>query len=139
MLWEIYGAAMVESMLCIIVGSYMLFSSGVGADITFSQVLLASRNPTLDVLCAEDNSYRRRHHRRTASYKSQIWIIARGYRHQCQGKPISCCEGTLAFQTMFKPCIHSPLSLYSIFKSFVLLYSMLYPGVCIIINSNSST
>jgi hypothetical protein len=51
MLWEIYAAALVGSALCIFLGCYMLFNNGVGADMTFSQVLVTTRNPTLDTLC----------------------------------------------------------------------------------------
>lgn len=53
-LWQIYGTALAMSMACIVVGSYMLFKNGTFGSLSFSQVLVATRNPTLDRLCKDD-------------------------------------------------------------------------------------
>lgn len=51
MLGEIYIMAIGVSMLCIAAGCYMLIRNGVGADMSFSQLLVTTRNETLDRQC----------------------------------------------------------------------------------------
>jgi hypothetical protein len=50
-LWAIYGTSLGVTILEIIFGVFMLFINGVDADMSFSQVLVTTRNPTLDELC----------------------------------------------------------------------------------------
>ena len=60
-LWEIYGSALAVSVVCIAVGCYMLAQNGVDAEIrhqcggrsilSFSQVLVTTRNQSLDRQC----------------------------------------------------------------------------------------
>jgi len=50
-LWLIYGVALGASALVIIIGAYMLFLNGTDAEMSFSQFLVTTRNPTLDRLC----------------------------------------------------------------------------------------
>jgi hypothetical protein len=50
-LWAIYGTSLGVSILAIIFGCFMRFINGVDADMSFSQVLVTTRNPTLDELC----------------------------------------------------------------------------------------
>jgi hypothetical protein len=40
--------AIFVSVMCIVVGAYMLWDNGVNADMSFSQVLVATRNRSLD-------------------------------------------------------------------------------------------
>jgi hypothetical protein len=47
-LWEAYGVAIFVSAMCIVVGAYMLWDNGVNADMSFSQVLVTTRNRSLD-------------------------------------------------------------------------------------------
>ena len=47
-LWQIYAAALGLSILCVMLGSFMLYNNGVAGQLTFSQVLVTTRNPTLD-------------------------------------------------------------------------------------------
>jgi hypothetical protein len=54
-LWEAYGAAIFVSVICIVVGAYMLWDNGVDADMSFSQVLVTTRNRSLDQVCAGAN------------------------------------------------------------------------------------
>lgn len=49
-LWLIYGVALTVSTLCVAFGCFMLFRNGVDADLSFSQVLVTTRNPSLDRL-----------------------------------------------------------------------------------------
>lgn len=49
-LWIIYGISLGVSALCVIYGSFMLFTNGVDADLSFSQVLVTTRNASLDKL-----------------------------------------------------------------------------------------
>lgn len=53
-LWQIYGTALAISMACIAIGSYMLFKNGTLASLSLSQVLITTRNPTLDRLCNDE-------------------------------------------------------------------------------------
>jgi len=50
-LWEIYGIALSLGCICVAIGLYFLFKSGVYADMSFSQVMVTTRNPRLDRLC----------------------------------------------------------------------------------------
>jgi hypothetical protein len=54
-LWEAYGVAIFVSAICIVVGAYMLWDNGVDADMSFSQVLVTTRNRSLDQVCAGAN------------------------------------------------------------------------------------
>lgn len=47
-LWQIYGTAMAVSVVCLAIGAYMLYRNGAFRDLRFSDVLVATRNPTLD-------------------------------------------------------------------------------------------
>jgi hypothetical protein len=47
-LWEIYGVALGAVFVCMLFGSYMLYVNGVNSDMSFSQILVTTRNPTLD-------------------------------------------------------------------------------------------
>jgi len=51
MLWEGYACALGVALIGVIVGSYMLYSNGVAGKMTFAQVLVTTRNPTLDKIC----------------------------------------------------------------------------------------
>ena len=50
-LWEIYGIALGISTLCITIGCFMLLKNGIDYEMSFSQVLITTRNPSLDPLC----------------------------------------------------------------------------------------
>lgn len=50
-LWAIYGAALGSGIICIGLGSYMLYRNGVDANMSFSQVLVTTHNYSLDQLC----------------------------------------------------------------------------------------
>jgi hypothetical protein len=50
-LWAIYATSLGVTILAIVFGCFMLFVNGVDADMSFSQVLVTTRNPTLDELC----------------------------------------------------------------------------------------
>lgn len=50
-LWESYGACLIVSTLCVLFGSFMLFRNGIDADMSFSQILVTTRNSSLDQLC----------------------------------------------------------------------------------------
>jgi hypothetical protein len=54
-LWEAYGIAILVSAICIGIGGYMLWDNGVDADMSFSQVLVTTRNRSLDQVCAGAN------------------------------------------------------------------------------------
>jgi hypothetical protein len=47
-LWQIYATALGFTMVCVLLGSCMLYMNGVAGDLSFSQVLVTTRNPTLD-------------------------------------------------------------------------------------------
>ena len=47
-LWQIYGPALSFTLICVILGGFMLYSNGVAGAMSFSQVLVTTRNPTLD-------------------------------------------------------------------------------------------
>jgi hypothetical protein len=51
-LWEIYGVALGLVAGCMMFGWYMLFVNGVNSDMSFSQILVTTRNSTLDNICA---------------------------------------------------------------------------------------
>jgi hypothetical protein len=51
-LWEIYGVALGVVAVCMVFGWYMLFVNGVNSDMSFSQILVTTRNPSLDRICA---------------------------------------------------------------------------------------
>lgn len=48
MLWVSYACAIGITTICVIVGSGLLYSNGVAGSLTFAQVLVTTRNPTLD-------------------------------------------------------------------------------------------
>jgi hypothetical protein len=50
-LWKIYGTAIAVSVICIAAGFYMLAQNGVDADMSFLQIVVTTRNETLDRLC----------------------------------------------------------------------------------------
>jgi hypothetical protein len=50
-LWEVYGVAIIVSAICIAGGCYMLSQNGVDAAMSFSQILVTTRNETLDRHC----------------------------------------------------------------------------------------
>jgi len=50
-LWEIYGTALALGCICVAIGLYLLFKSGLSADMSFSQIMVTTRNPRLDRLC----------------------------------------------------------------------------------------
>lgn len=47
-LWIAYGAALSCAVVCLLIGLYALTRNGSGADSSFSDILWATRNPTLD-------------------------------------------------------------------------------------------
>ena len=47
-LWQIYGTALGISIFCVVLGSFMLYTNEVAGQLSFSQVLVTTRNPTLD-------------------------------------------------------------------------------------------
>ena len=49
-LWTIYGISLGVSAVCVLFGCFMLLVNGVDADLSFSQVLVTTRNITLDRL-----------------------------------------------------------------------------------------
>ena len=51
-LWEIYGITLGCTAATIIIGTYLLLRNGVDADMSFAQILVTTRNKTLDELCA---------------------------------------------------------------------------------------
>jgi hypothetical protein len=51
-LWAVYGTALVLSLLCVIIGCYTLANNGIDASMSFSQVLVTTRNKTLDDRCS---------------------------------------------------------------------------------------
>jgi hypothetical protein len=50
-LWAMYGAAIGSVAVIIALGCYILLKNGVDADMSFSQVMVATRNKSLDDLC----------------------------------------------------------------------------------------
>jgi hypothetical protein len=50
-LWEIYGVSLGISTVCMAFGWYMLFRNGMDSELSFSQVLVTTRNKSLDRLC----------------------------------------------------------------------------------------
>jgi hypothetical protein len=54
-LWEAYATAIGVSAICILIGAYMLWDNGIAADMSFAQVLVTTRNRTLDKVCAGAN------------------------------------------------------------------------------------
>jgi len=52
-LWAVYGCALGTTAFCVIVGSWMLHSNRVVGELTFAQVLVTTRNPTLDKISEE--------------------------------------------------------------------------------------
>lgn len=50
-LWEVYIVAIGCGGICIVAGCYMLFRNGVDANFSFSQILVTTRNDTLDQIC----------------------------------------------------------------------------------------
>lgn len=47
-LWQIYATALGFTLICVMLGSFMLYTNGVAGEMSFSQVLVTTRNPTLD-------------------------------------------------------------------------------------------
>jgi hypothetical protein len=52
-LWEIYGIAVGVTTMCVVLGCFMVVKNGIQSEMSFSQVLVATRNPSLDRLCVE--------------------------------------------------------------------------------------
>lgn len=50
-LWEVYGIALGVSATCVVLGCIMLLKNGTNSEMSFSQVLVTTRNPSLDQLC----------------------------------------------------------------------------------------
>ena len=50
-LWAIYGTALVVTAVCVCIGSYMLVRNGVDSSLSFSQVMVTTRNEALDREC----------------------------------------------------------------------------------------
>jgi hypothetical protein len=50
-LWEVYGTALALSTISVLIGCYALASNGVDASMSFSQVMVTTRNGTLDDHC----------------------------------------------------------------------------------------
>jgi hypothetical protein len=51
-LWGSYGLALGLATICCVVGGLMVWRNGMVGDLGFSQVLIKTRNPTLDKLCS---------------------------------------------------------------------------------------
>ena len=49
-LWGIYGISLAVGAICVVFGCFMLLINGVAADLSFSQVLVTTRNASLDRL-----------------------------------------------------------------------------------------
>lgn len=47
-LWQSYAAALGVSAICVILGGFMLFKNGIVGKMSFSQLLVTTRNPELD-------------------------------------------------------------------------------------------
>jgi hypothetical protein len=48
LLLQVYLPSIVASIICVILGCYALFQNGVDSDLSFSQILVTTRNETLD-------------------------------------------------------------------------------------------
>ena len=57
-LWGVYSAALACSAVSICIGYYMLFNNGVAADMSFSQVLVTTRNRLIYVRLRDTNHFR---------------------------------------------------------------------------------
>lgn len=55
-LWQIYGTALGISSSCVLLGCYMLYKNETPGFLSFSNVLSATRNPTLDALCSREGT-----------------------------------------------------------------------------------
>jgi hypothetical protein len=54
-LWEVYGSALVIGASCLVLGFYLMRHNALcGADLSFTEILLTTRNPKLDALCASN-------------------------------------------------------------------------------------
>jgi len=49
-LWEVYGAALAVSSVCVVIGLLTLWDNGLPGSLTFSQILLATRSKRLDTV-----------------------------------------------------------------------------------------
>jgi hypothetical protein len=47
-LWQIYATALGFTSIAVMLGSFMLYTTGVAGELSFSQILVTTRNPTLD-------------------------------------------------------------------------------------------
>ena len=47
-LWQIYSTALGFTLIAVMLGSFMLYTTGVAGELSFSQILVTTRNPTLD-------------------------------------------------------------------------------------------
>jgi hypothetical protein len=56
-LWTFYSVAIACSILCVCLGCYMLYNNGVHAEMSFSQILVTTRNGTLDDLCQPEGEH----------------------------------------------------------------------------------
>jgi hypothetical protein len=54
-LWEAYGIAITCAVACVLVGAFLLAKNGVDANMSFSQILVTTRNDSLDELSAGQN------------------------------------------------------------------------------------
>jgi hypothetical protein len=50
-LWRVYGIAIGCTAVCVLIGCYALFRNRVDASMSFSQILVTTRNATIDRLC----------------------------------------------------------------------------------------
>lgn len=51
--WTIYGSIIGLTLLCVAIGCYVLYRNGIDGDLSFTQILVSTRNPNLDTLCYE--------------------------------------------------------------------------------------
>jgi hypothetical protein len=51
-LWGPYATSLAGCAFCVCLGFWMLVKNGVAADMSFSQILVATRNPAIDRICA---------------------------------------------------------------------------------------
>jgi len=79
-LWEIYGVALGVTVCCIAIGSFMAFKNGTTGQLCFSQVLIATRNPTLDRIAEAEDLY--------SVQKTLLrYGMLAGTEHECFGVP----------------------------------------------------
>lgn len=82
-LWQIYGTALGISVTCVVLGTYMLLKNSTAGQLSFSQILVATRNPTLDRIAdTSDQSSLRLLQNTTLRYGT-----LEGTEHVCFGVP----------------------------------------------------